>query len=836
MASPRQYTLAAATAFAALLLAPPSPAATFYVATTGSDSNPGTLAAPFRNIQKAASLAAPGDDIFIRAGVYRETIRPAQSGLQSAPISFLPYNGESVTISGADPVSGPWTAYSGSIYRAPLSTDLGDGNQIFVDGQMMLEARWPNTSFDVSHPAWATSSAGSYAGNAGGGLANGQLSDPNLPNRGSGYWNGAKLHARFGKGWGWQTATITDSATSGQLSFTYVRASAPYLDPGPGSPYYLTGKLAELDAAGEWFRDANGSLYVWTPDGASPSQHLVEAKARQFAFDFTRRSFLTVAGLNLFAASIDTDAQTQNLVLDGLSVKYVSHFSQPASPYATNSTGLILNGTNHILRNSDVGFSAGDGVALYGSGHLVHNLEIHDTDYAGTYGSAIAFYGGNSTAAFNTVHETGRYGVIHSSAGGVRILNNEIYNYGTFTDDLGCTYASSTNGQGSELAYNLCHDTGAPTGAGIYLDNGSSNILAHHNVTWNVPNALIANAIGTNLKIYNNTFLSTSWGMVVGANKPPQLPGSEIKNNIFNQPLDSVSDAALQANLTGADPRFVDASSHNYQVQANSPAVSAGVLIPPYTDGYTGSRPDIGAYDHGLRRWAAGAGQTSTPVLHVASFVPSVAPGSMAFAFGGLADAGSPADLTIQLTDSAGAHWTVPALTAASNGSAFVIPAGAALGPILVAVNRTDGAVFLGSINVFPVAPGLFSADYSGTGLAAAYVIRVKPDGSQNYEMIATYDASGNVIPLPIDLGPATDQVFVVFGGTGLRNASSLANVSLKVGGQTLPCQGISSPANTPGIDYAGILLPRTFAGRGSVNVTLTVDGHSSNAVSLNIK
>ena len=45
-------------------------AATYYVATTGSDSNAGTLAAPFKSITKAQSVASSGDTVSIRGGTY----------------------------------------------------------------------------------------------------------------------------------------------------------------------------------------------------------------------------------------------------------------------------------------------------------------------------------------------------------------------------------------------------------------------------------------------------------------------------------------------------------------------------------------------------------------------------------------------------------------------------------------------------------------------------------------------------------------------------------------------------------------------------------------------
>src|SRR6476619_2837533 len=48
-------------------------AATFYVATTGNDSNPGTLAQPFRTMRQGVSVLVPGDTTYVRAGTYFES-------------------------------------------------------------------------------------------------------------------------------------------------------------------------------------------------------------------------------------------------------------------------------------------------------------------------------------------------------------------------------------------------------------------------------------------------------------------------------------------------------------------------------------------------------------------------------------------------------------------------------------------------------------------------------------------------------------------------------------------------------------------------------------------
>jgi len=49
-------------------------AATYYVATNGNNSNPGTIGSPFLTIAKGLSVLAAGDTLYIRAGTYAEYI------------------------------------------------------------------------------------------------------------------------------------------------------------------------------------------------------------------------------------------------------------------------------------------------------------------------------------------------------------------------------------------------------------------------------------------------------------------------------------------------------------------------------------------------------------------------------------------------------------------------------------------------------------------------------------------------------------------------------------------------------------------------------------------
>lgn len=75
--------------------------ATYYVAVTGLDTNPGTVNKPFRTIQYAVNHLNAGDTLLVRAGVYQETINIRQSGTVNQPITIAAYPGEQVVIDGA---------------------------------------------------------------------------------------------------------------------------------------------------------------------------------------------------------------------------------------------------------------------------------------------------------------------------------------------------------------------------------------------------------------------------------------------------------------------------------------------------------------------------------------------------------------------------------------------------------------------------------------------------------------------------------------------------------------------------------------------------------------
>jgi uncharacterized protein (TIGR03437 family) len=191
------------------------------------------------------------------------------------------------------------------------------------------------------------------------------------------------------------------------------------------------------------------------------------------------------------------------------------------------------------------------------------------------------------------------------------------------------------------------------------------------------------------------------------------------------------------------------------------------------------------------------------------------------------------AGTTTAVQDSAGVSRPAQLFYASPVQVNFLIPQATALGTATVTITSGDGHVSAGTVAVTAIAPGIFTLN--SNSLVAAYVQRVHADLTQSIEYLYAIDAAGNVTFPAIDLGPATDQVYLNIFGTGLQGRSSLSNVTITVGGVSTPAL-YAGPSTYPGEDQVAILLPRSLVGAGTVNISLSADGNAANITTLSIK
>lgn len=223
-------------------------------------------------------------------------------------------------------------------------------------------------------------------------------------------------------------------------------------------------------------------------------------------------------------------------------------------------------------------------------------------------------------------------------------------------------------------------------------------------------------------------------------------------------------------------------------------------------------------------------GQSGNPVATVsaASFAPVVAPDSIAAIFGvGLAtrtESAATLPLPAQL---AGTTVTIggqpaPLFVVTPGQINCLIPAGLTPGRQPIIVRSGDGVTSQGEAQVSQAAPGIFTADSSGRGRPAAVLLRVRGN-SQKYDVI---EETG------IDLGPESEQVYLVLFLTGLRRAANNARVLIGNNNSVPPFAG----AVGDGLDQVNTLIPRSLSGRGRVNVSVAVPGLAlSNEVQIDI-
>jgi uncharacterized protein (TIGR03437 family) len=191
----------------------------------------------------------------------------------------------------------------------------------------------------------------------------------------------------------------------------------------------------------------------------------------------------------------------------------------------------------------------------------------------------------------------------------------------------------------------------------------------------------------------------------------------------------------------------------------------------------------------------------------------------------------------VTVKDSAGVERLAPLFFVAPQQVNYQMPPGTANGLAVVTVRSGDNKISGGLVQVSRVAPGVFAANANGQGVAAATILRVKADGSQSFEAVARFDpATNRFVSIPVDLGPESDQVFLVLFGTGFRSRTMLTGVSATVGGTSAEVLYAGVAPGFVGLDQANIRLPRSLTGRGEIDVALAVEGKAANMVRLNVK
>ena len=504
---------------------------TYYVAPSssgGSDSNAGTLAAPFETLQYAVNrLTTAGDILYIRGGTYRETITIDEDGASGNMITIENYNNEVVTIDGTVDVTGTWSSYGSVSGAYQLSSYSADITQLFVDDEPMVNARWPNAQFFddsiFSHSTWAQGDEGddSNPNSVEGSLQiDEDVFDPGSLdlNNSIGILNIGSFKTETVQITGHtQNGAADDVITYGYTGGTDADYSTTYKD--KHHYYFFEGKLDFLDTNNEWFHDkTNNILYLFPDDGLNPSTsgRTIKAKTTDYRVTFSGANYITFKGINFFATTIDI----QNS--DYLSIEECNFYFPSASKRmlglsnglgSSNVTSLNNNSDNNTIKKCLFENSEGEALVIKGDSNTIENNYFHHIDWSASdlNGLMVSIYctGASNTFTKNTIHTTGASATVLPGTAST-FSYNKVTNTGLLQSDGAVFQGTKNYVEGSNVHHNFIYDTekyafryDAPGGDAAVA--GSYGRM-HHNVADNTNGLMIK---GNNQIIAHNTVMNT---------------------------------------------------------------------------------------------------------------------------------------------------------------------------------------------------------------------------------------------------------------------------------------------------------------------------------------
>lgn len=629
---------------------PSTPTGDWYVGYTGaSDSNTGTgngSGQSFATIQKASTVAQPGDVITIKPGTYRETITPTNSGTVGNPIIYQSDGTGDVIVSGLNTVGTSWTVHSGNIYKTTITlptcatsglfnTTTGGSNtqllalQLFQGGTMQNLARWPNAD-NVDGLLDRTKQRARLNATL---FSATQITDAGFPAGLTGAWVSIS-------GWILNQTQLISAHSGNTITFPTIIT----YDVWHQQFYTITGKLGLLDQAGEWFYDSGTTtLYLWQTGGGSPTN--VEYKARNWGFNLNGKSNITIQGLKFIGCDpVTSDALSVNITIDNIRASYMNHAFLHPTPgqnyfYTAEQVGTKLLGAGSVIKNSELTIGGAHGVWLGTNTRAENNLVTHIA-YDGMWGAAFMPWEGSTYGQVitkNTIHTTGRSGINLAdnvtSHLNMDISYNDIYNHTRLNLDNGAIYGGiQVDFTGTRIHHNWFHDIGTQFSisgvtlpglqvTGVYLDQASGPCTIDHNVQWGTQSSVAGCDFFTEQvnayrntgghKLYNNTFWSaTPYATYISW----QTTVSDVQRNNVYRYANNLAHGANPGNIansvmTGTNPLFNGGSLSTPQIyfglQSGSPALNIGTSISGITTDAIGA-PDAGAYERGATPWTAG--------------------------------------------------------------------------------------------------------------------------------------------------------------------------------------------------------------------------------------
>ncbi len=513
-----------------------------YVASDGSDTNPGTKGKPFRSPEGARDavrrLKRSGPlkgavTVWIRDGVYYRTqtfqLTKEDSGTKEAPVLYRAYGKENVRLVGGLEIKPSWlqpvkdTAVlsrldrdaRGKVLQVDLKargiTDYGELSisgpmlELFWNGSRMQLARWPNKGW--AHIGKVIEIGEDSARRLVDGNKQGKTFrySGDRPKR----WVNAEevvLHGFWWYGWMDQHVGIERIDTE-KREITLV--STPGGGIKSGQWFYALNLLEEIDRAGEWFLDRKkGVLYFWPPKDFR-KHTLYCSSLKEPLVTLANTSYVAIRGLTLEVTrgvGAVVGGGTHNC-LAGCVVRCIGSHAVVLDGGTNNG---VLGCDIHEVGSTAVRMTGGNRSTLTPAGNYVVNCHIHHySQRKKVYQPAVRIYGVGHRLAHNLIHDAPHQAIGYDGNDHLIELN-EIHDVVLESSDAGVLYTGRDwTFRGNVVRYNFIHHIPFRPGFGskvVYLDDCASSTEIFGNVFYKTRESAFIGGGRDNI-VQNNIFI-----------------------------------------------------------------------------------------------------------------------------------------------------------------------------------------------------------------------------------------------------------------------------------------------------------------------------------------
>ena len=604
---------------------------TYYVATTGVDSNPGTEDSPFATLQRARDeirtqgLPTGGVIVYLRSGSYRLSstfsLSSQDSGTSTKPVIYQAYPGEEVIIHGSqplDPASFVPVTDSAVLARLPQSTtgkvlvcdlsslgitDYGQINKItdnevaeaelFFESRPMTLAQWPNEGFTSSGAVIQTGSKDPLVG------AIFEYTDFRIEQWGGledvwvvGFWNVEMVDSMKVV----SIDSVADTIETAQPPITWGSVAIKN-----DRRMFFTNVHDELDIPTEYYLDRSaGKLYFYPP------QDLTGAKIQLSMLESDMVSMQNVSYVQF--KNLIFEATRGRAIGTGNNSSGNSFIGCTFRNLGKDVASVWLGERNEFISCDiyEIGAGAirvfgGDRQTLIPGNHLMENN--HYYNYSRKSRTVNSW-----PVRFERVGHTVRSSLAHGSwRGGFSFPGNDhLFEYNeacnmikTSNDTSSIGAGFNWTGSGTDIRYNFIHNYhGIPThsiiAVGVYMDDGLSGNNVYQNVFYDLDMAFFshggrATTVSNNLMIdcdrsmnFMDPSLVTWWGSRFATliNRLDDVPASLYNSrypHLLQIHADLDANAADANNIEYQYPKD-NVGTNNLIYNSGSPEIPASAL------------------------------------------------------------------------------------------------------------------------------------------------------------------------------------------------------------------------------------------------------------------